>query len=97
MKTFEQRFKELDTNNVWNEFDLVEPKLSERRRVHAFILLDKLVPGKQDIIAGAEHDILYLDFDLDKLNAIITDEQILDLIRCGVHLDSESDSLAIFC
>lgn len=79
------------------KFDRVKVKFSERPDLHAFILLDKLLPGSdRDMVSAAEHDIIYLDVDAEKLNEIVTDEQVIELCRCGVHYDSDGDGLAMF-
>lgn len=66
------------------EFDKVQNKLSSRPDLHAFLLLDKIMPGNTDIIVGAEHDEIYLGVDHEKLEEVITDEQIQELVRSGV-------------
>ena len=78
------------------DFDAVEPKLSQRPDLHAFLLLDQLVPGTTDIISNAEHDQFYLSIDPEELAAAATGEQVTDLIRCGVIYDEETDSLFMF-
>jgi hypothetical protein len=75
------------------EFDRIELKFSMRPDLHAFILLDSLVPGKQDIISAAEHDQYWLDIDLDQLASVISERDVIDLVRCGVRLDEEALSL----
>ena len=58
-------------------------------------LLDEIFPGSRNIICAAEHDIVFLDvdeMDIEKL----TDDQIIELRRCGVHYDYEVESLAMF-
>lgn len=54
--------------------------------LHAFLLLNRLVPGAWGVIANAEHGIIYLDVDSDTLSEVISEEEVIDLIRCGVHL-----------
>lgn len=71
------------------KFDRVRCKVNKRPDLHAFILLDSLVPGKIDMISAAEHDEIFLDVDIEKLNDVITDEQIIELIRCGVRCSDE--------
>ena len=78
------------------EFKDVKPKLSQRPDLHAFLLLDQLCPGKGDIIACAEHDEFWLDVDVEELAKVITKEQVIDLVRCGVRYDKRVDSLAMF-
>jgi hypothetical protein len=69
------------------EFDRIPPdrKLSSRPDVHAFILLDRLVPGKSDLICSSEHDEFYFDVSAEDLNKVATEEDAIDLIRCGVR------------
>lgn len=71
------------------KFDRVENKLSQRPDLHAFLLLDSLIPGDRDIVAYAVHDEIFLEIDIDELaESAITEEQVRDLVRCGVR---ESD------
>lgn len=80
------------------KFDRIpeERRLSSRSDLHAFILLDRLIPGKvSDIVANAEHDEIFLDVDCTTLAEVATEEQIIDLIRCGVRF-CEYDCLAMF-
>lgn len=77
-------------------FKAVEHKLSRRPDLHAFLLLDQLIPGDKDIISGAAHDQFYLSIDPEELAPLITPEQVTDLIRCGVIYEEETDSLFMF-
>jgi hypothetical protein len=72
------------------EFDKVENKLSSRADLHAFILLDSLVPGKADIVSGATHDEIWLDIEPKQLAKVATENQIIELIRCGVRYSHNS-------
>jgi hypothetical protein len=83
-------------NDEFCKFENVQNKLSNRPDLHAFILLDKLVPGNSDIISASEHDEFYLDIDIQKLEQVITEEQIVDLVRCGVRYDTGYDCLSMF-
>jgi hypothetical protein len=69
---------------------------TEREDLKAFNLLNKLVPGKDDILAAAEHDQVFLAVDGESLNKVATDEEIKTLIACGVHYDSHYESLYMF-
>lgn len=77
-------------------FDRVENKMSSRPDLHAFILLNELVPRDRDIVSSAAHDEIYLDVTPEELNAVATEHHIIELIRCGVRLCKETDSLAMF-
>lgn len=72
-------------NDEYIMFRLVEPKRSRRADLHGFILLDELVPGDRDILAGADLDEVYLSIDVDALAAVITEAQVIELVRCGVQ------------
>jgi len=91
----EDRFEKISANShEYLRFELVENKRSLRRDMHAFLLLEELVPGEgRGIVAAAEHDQIWLDIDLDGLATVITDDQILELIRCGVFIDEGSLSM----
>lgn len=60
-------------------------RLHKRTDLNAFLLLDKLRPGKDDIVSAASHDEFFLSVSLSNLAGKATREDILDLIRCGVR------------
>lgn len=80
------------------KFDRVpeERKRSTRPDLHAFLLLDSLVPGNRDMVSNAEHDEIYLEVKSEELAAVATEENILELVRCGVRFSGEFDCLAMF-
>ena len=78
------------------DFAAVSDKMSKRPDLHAFMLLDKLLPSDSDIVSAAEHDEIFLDVELDDLaKAGITEEQVRDLVRCGCR-GSEWEGLCLF-
>ncbi len=74
-------------------FDLVEPKYSQRSDLHAFILLDKIFPENKDIIVRSDSYSIYLGIDIDEISKVITEEQIDELVKCGVSYDSHYECL----
>jgi len=80
------------------QFKNVANKRSRRPDMHAFIVLDELLPGdgKGDLISAAEHDQFFLDIEPEALARVATEEIILDLVRCGVSFDEENESLFLF-
>lgn len=78
------------------EFAGIETKLSSRPDIHAFILLNQLLPGDRDMVSAAEHDQIWLDVDLDALAEVATADHIRQLETCGVHYDSSYDALYMF-
>jgi hypothetical protein len=89
-------FKKFEEND-YLEFEEVENKRSNRRDLHAFLLLDELFPiaidRHDDMISAAEHDEFYLDVSWGNIEKL-TDDQILELTRCGVRCDE--DALCMF-
>jgi hypothetical protein len=71
----------------YGKFDRVENPPSTCADLCAFILLDKLVPGKRDIVTHAEHDQIWVGVSCDELKEVATEEDILYLVRCGVFLN----------
>ena len=76
-------------NNEFLEFDRVENKRSNRPDLHAFILLDQLFPGDSNMISSAEHDEIWLDITTEDIENL-TEDQIIELVRCGVRYDEEA-------
>ena len=79
-----------------HKFERVAVKFSKRDDLHAFMLLDKIMPDGHTIVSAASHDEIFLDFKMDELAAVITQEQVLELVRCGVSYDSHHDCLYMF-
>ena len=96
--TIDELEKLLDNDDEYLKFDRVTDKLSNRPDLHAFIMLDRLVPqsGNKDLISNATHDLFYLDIDVEKLSEVILDHQVIDLVRCGVMYDDEYDCLSMY-
>jgi len=71
------------------EYSRVHPLAETQPILHALLMLYRLVPNKCCIFAGADHDIIYLNVDSDALSGVISEEEVIDLIRCGVHLEND--------
>lgn len=78
------------------KFERVENRLASRPDLHAFMLLSQLSPGDKDVLASAEHDKVWLSFDPSEVLKTVTDDQIRDLVRCGVMLDEDNDAFHMF-
>lgn len=78
-----------------SNFDRVALKPCKRPDLCAFILLDTLLPGNQDIISASEHDEIYLNIDINELAKVATEQDILTLVRCGVRYDSGLNCLTM--
>lgn len=73
----------------------VSDKLSDNKHLHAFFLLQSLVPSKRNIIAKADYDTVYLDFVAEDLLDMITDVQIEEFAACGFNYNNANDFLTI--
>jgi hypothetical protein len=83
IEQLEELFEKYDDEFL--KFDRVERKLNNRSDLHAFLLLDVLVPGNACMVAAADHDEIYLDVELEELAKVATENQIIELIRSGVR------------
>jgi hypothetical protein len=91
-KVFEENDKEyLKFEKIPND-----KRFSNRPDLHAFICLSKLIPDTREIVSGAEHDEIFLSITLEKLASVITVEEAIDLIRCGIRVDTDTYGLAMF-
>lgn len=77
-------------------FKRIENPPSVAKDLCAFLLLDRLCPGNTDIVAAAEHDVIYLSYDFSDLKDCITEDDVIYLLRCGVCLDNDTDSLCMY-
>ncbi len=84
---------------------LTIPQTTTYSDLDAFLLLDRLVSSepvthgvghRRDMVSCAEHDQIWLNVDLDRLAAAATLEDVANLQRLGVMLDSSTDSLSVF-
>ena len=79
------------------KFSRIESPPSQRPDICALLLIDKLLPKPgRDVISAAEHDVFYLAADIEKFSEVATVDDVIYLVRCGVHYDAESESLAMF-
>lgn len=87
-------------NDDFQHFERVANPTSKRSDLHAFMLLDRLVPGVAgdcgDMVSSASHDEIYLTIEPKRLAAVINEEQVLELVRCGVRYDSRNGGLCMF-
>jgi hypothetical protein len=87
-------FEKLDDEIL--KFSEIENKRSNRPDLHAFLLLDSLLPGTTDMIDAAEHDEFYLSVDVEELAKVATEEHIRELMCCGVRYSEDYDCLFMF-
>lgn len=104
-RSVEEMVEFLDANeDEYIKFEHVKEPRSARPDVHAFILLEKLSPtttppGRsygEDMVSAAEHDRIWLSSDPRFVATNATDEELLDLQRCGVAYDEDDESFYMF-
>lgn len=78
------------------KFDRVKSPKSRRPDLCAFLILDEICPGDRDIVSSAEHDEIWLGVSVHDVKDRITEDQIIDLIRCGVRLDDTGEGFSMF-
>ena len=76
-------------------FNNIKNPISTRKDLHAFMLLDKIFPGSNDIISCAEHDQIWLGITPEQILQL-TEDQIIELTRCGIIFDKDFESLSMF-
>lgn len=87
--------KELDSifqkhDDEFLHFDRVQEKRSSRPDIHAFLLLNEIMPANCDMIGAARHDEIFLDVDVAGLAQVISEGQVVELVRAGVRLSEGS-------
>ena len=80
------------------EYAKVEKWRSKDRDIHVFLLLEEIVPPLQSgiMIAWASHDQIHLRIGVEVFAEVVTEDQVVELIRCGVRLDDDNEGLAMF-
>lgn len=96
--TVEELKELMNDNGEFRYFERVTPKVSQRRDVHAFLLLDEIVPDPSGgkMVECSDHDQIWLAPELEELAAAATKEQVVELLRCGVFVDRDVDSLSMY-
>lgn len=81
----------------YGDFEKILGTLSTRPDMHAFRLIENLLPNKKfDMIASAEHDQIWLGVDPEELAAVATPEIIRQLVACHIFFDDQYDGLGMW-
>jgi len=89
-------FDDINDESPWPKFEDIENPRHPRPDMHAMLLLHELVPGTMDMVSAAEHDQIFFDVSLEALAPVITEEQVRELVACGVHTDEYGEGLSSF-
>ncbi len=81
------------------KFSLIDAdkRLSPRPDIHAFLLLDKILPPSHkgiEMVLFASPNSIALAVDCGDFAEVATEENIRDLVRCGIRY--EDNSLQMF-
>jgi hypothetical protein len=80
-----------------SRFDRVVNPLHPRPDICAFLMLDRMVPEPgQDMVVNARDEEFYLHVDPAAVAAVITEDEVITLRRCGVTYDNQFDALMMF-
>ena len=85
----------LKHEDEYSNFHLEINPRSQRPDLCAFMLLDFLVPSKKDLIVSLGSREILFGIDLADLECVITEKEVITLIRCGVRISSD-DILYMF-
>lgn len=91
-------FERLGEDHNIFQFDKIDNPPSKRLDLCAFLLLDRLVPWKggiNKIVLAAGINQIWIRVDLEALAAVATEHDVVCLLRCGVFIDAENDSLSM--
>lgn len=91
-------FLEKLKNHAWSfdSFSKLPNKLAQNRRMHGLLLMQQLIGDPEvDVISGADHDMIYLEGDLDSIAEEATDEIISQLSACNISWFDEYDSFTM--
>lgn len=74
------------------KFDRVVNKRSNRRDLHAFLMIDEKYPSHSTIVESAEDSEIFIGIPSEET---FTDDEVIELIRCGVRWE-ESVGFCMF-
>lgn len=84
------------------KFDRVENKRHARPDIHAMLLMDEVYPGTRDMVSAAEHDQIWFNIEGEsdpetyETHWKFSEAQLVELLRCGIYFDSDTESFYSF-
>ena len=76
-------------------FEEIKDPKTKRSDLQAFLILDSISSCQGNIVAGMDTYSIYLNVEVEDLEKNATEEQIIDLIRCGVCYEEKHDCFTI--
>jgi len=92
--TVEEMFNKFE--DEYFKFEDVENKRSEAGDIHAMLLLQEVLPCDGRMISAAEHDQIWFNVAVEKLEGLLTEGHVKELMACGVFYDDDVESLSMF-
>ena len=91
-----ERFNKFESDFL--KTDGLTVRLHPRKDLNAFLLLHQLAPEDNggDMISNVHDEEIYLEVNVVTLNKNASDEDIQNLVRCGVMYHAEYDCLYMF-
>jgi len=85
-------------NEEFLKFEDIPNKRSKYRDVHAFLLIEKILPDDDEpkIVSSSGSSEIWLSVDVHELSKLVSEEDVLELVRCGIRYDSNKHSLSMF-
>ena len=89
-----EEFDQLPDNE--QEFDHIKNKLHPLKEIHGLMLLHKILPETEWVVAQSFYDVTILEFNPEKFAEKATEEQFFDLLRCGIWYSYEHEGFVIY-
>lgn len=86
-------FNKYAETSEYLDFDQIEDKLHPSAVLCGYLKIASLMKSPDKFQLSAQHDVVYLA-DANELE--MTEDDVLYLVRCGIHYDSSIDCLADF-
>ena len=91
---------EKHSEDEYLEFERIQNPKHTRRDICAMLIIHEIQSRnesqRQDtMISWAGHEEIYLDVNVEEISEYITEEEIIDLIRCGVRLEESNFAMFI--
>ncbi len=81
-----------------NEFLNYKADPSLEDKVHDFVVFESLVKfvKRGDLIGNLGHEEIYLNVDVDEVISVLSEGDLVKLIRCGLRYSDEDECFVMF-
>ncbi len=83
-------------NDEHGKFEHIEKPLNQRADICLLLLLDQLIPGKNNLIVRSNRYEIIFDIDIEDFSKKVNVNQLLNMIRCGLCYSSSDSCLYKF-